>query len=333
MNSREWNKEEFLKTSSYYWQTCTLHTGVKLDLFTIADAGPLSAEEICRKVGGDLRGVSILLNALTAMELLIHEEGEYSNTPAAGRYLSKTSPDYIGYIIMHHHNLLESWRDMDKAVISGKPVRTRSSEATDIERESFLMGMFNLAMSMAPTLAEEIDLSGCRHLLDFGGGPGTYAVHFCLSNPGLEAKVYDLPSSRPFAEKTIEMFKISDRVKFIEGDFIKEEFQCHGEFDAAWLSHILHGEGPEDAEKIIGKAVSALKPGGKIFIHEFLLNNSMDGPLFPALFSINMMVGTEKGQSYSEEQLIIMLKKYEIKDIQRLNFIGPSQSGILAGIV
>jgi len=333
MDTRKWTKEEFLKTSSYYWQTCTLHAGVQLDIFSIIDSGSLSAQQISEQTESDPRNLSILLNALTAMGLLIHKKGSYSNTPDGAQYLSKTSPDYIGFIIMHHQNLLESWNNMPRAVTSGKPVRTRTSQATDSMRESFLMGMFNLAMSSAPVVAEKLDLSECSHLLDLGGGPGTYAIHFCLANPQLTAKVFDLPTSRSFAEKTIERFDISDRVEFTGGSFLEKDFPLSREFDAAWLSHILHGEGPEDAEKIIGKAVSVLKPGSKIFIHEFILNNSMDGPLFPALFSINMMVGTEKGQAYSEEQLCYMLQKNSVKNIQRINYTGPSQSGILSGMV
>ena len=59
--------------------------------------------------------------------------------------------------------------------------------------------MFNLAMNLAPVLVPKIDLSNRRHLLDLGGGPGTYAIHFCLNNPQLKATVYDLPTTRPFA--------------------------------------------------------------------------------------------------------------------------------------
>ncbi len=83
---------------------------------------------------------------------------------------------------------------------------------------------------------------------------------------------------------------------------------------------------------IINKAVSGLKPKGKIFIHEFIMNNSMDGPLFPALFSINMFLGTDNGQSYSETQLFAMLKNQGIKDIHRMNFVGPTESGIICGL-
>ena len=122
-------------------------------------------------------------------------------------------------------------------------------------------------------------------------------------------------------------------VKIDDGDdFIEDDFNYKNNFDAAWLSHIIHGEGPEDAEMIISKAVSGLKPKGKIFIHEFIMNNSMDGPLFPALFSINMFLGTDKGQAYSEAQLFTMLKNQGIKDIHRMDFVGPTESGIICGL-
>lgn len=333
MNEVDWNPGKLLDMSGYFWKTCTLHAGVKLEIFSIIGSDSLSSEEICKKIKGDMRGVSTLLNALTAMGLLKKEEGRYSNTPAAAKFLSKESPEYVGFMIMHHHHLIDSWSRMDQAVLSGKPLRTRASSSTEQQRESFLMGMYNIAMSIAPSLSKEINLTGCRHLLDFGGGPGTYAIHFCLNNPGLSASVYDLPTTRPFAEKTIGEFGLSDRIDFLEGDYLDDGFNYKGIFDAAWLSYIIHGEGPKDAEKIIGKAVSALKPGGKIFIHEFILNDNMDGPLFPTLFSINMLLQTESGQSYSEKHIFDMMIKHGVKDIKRLDFRGPNESGIIAGVV
>jgi hypothetical protein len=101
----------------------------------------------------------------------------------------------------------------------------------------------------------------------------------------------------------------------------------------AWLSQILHGEGPDDCEKMIQKTVSVLEPGGLILIHDFILNENLDGPLFPALFSLNMLVNTPEGQSYSEGQISSMLAGAGVKEIRRLSFQGPNDSGIVAGVV
>ena len=102
-----------------------------------------------------------------------------------------------------------------------------------------------------------------------------------------------------------------------------------GRYDAIWLSHILHGEGPDACRMIIQKAVGVLKPGGMIIIHDFILNNSMDGPLFPALFSLNMLLGTDSGQSYSEEQIIDMMSEAGIKDTRRIAVQSPNDSAII----
>lgn len=330
MNNNDWHPGKLLEMSGNYWKACTIHTGVKLDIFSVIAHKELIAEEIAKKINGEPRGVKMLLNALSAMKLLEKKGDTYANTKAAASFLSKSSPKYIGHMIMHHHHLVEGWANLDQAVITGSPVRERVSHAPEETRESFIMGMFAIAMSIAPGLAEKIDLSNRRCLLDLGGGPGTYAIHFCLKNPGLKADIFDLPTTRPFAEKTVAKFGLSDRIDFQAGSFIDDEIEST--YDVVWLSHILHGEGPEDCCKIIKKAVSALETDGMIMIHEFILDNTMDGPLFPAIFSLNMLLGTPNGQSYSEAQLMEMLQKAGVKDIRRLDFKGPTESGIITGI-
>ncbi|MFO7971271.1 MAG: methyltransferase [Desulfobacterales bacterium] len=331
MTAKELKPEEILKLSGGYWETCTLHAGVKLDVFTIIGKDHLKGENVADKIKGDKRGVKMLLNALSAMGLLVKKEDVYSNTPLSLTFLSKDSSRYMGHIILHHHNLVESWSRLDIAVRSGRSVRHRATHTDKEERKNFLMGMFNLAMNLAPVLVPKVDISGRRHLLDLGGGPGTYAIYFCMNNPRLKATVYDLPTTRPFAEKTIAKFKLQDRIDFKDVNYLEEDIE--GIYDVVWLSQILHGEGPEECRKIIGKAVSALEPGGVILIHDFILNDSMDGPLFPALFSLNMLLGTPSGQSYSERQIRDMLSNAGVREIRRIFFESPNDSGIITGIV
>jgi hypothetical protein len=152
-----------------------------------------------------------------------------------------------------------------------------------------------------------------------------------MNHPGLKATVYDLPTTRLFAEKTINRFELTDRIQFADGNYLKDPVK--GRYDAVWLSHILHGEGPDDCRMIIKKAVGALEPGGVILIHDFILNDSMDGPLFPALFSLNMLLGTESGQSYSKAQIKDMLADAGVKNIHRIAVPSPNDSAILIGSV
>lgn len=330
MEKRIWHPGELLATSGYYWQTCTLHAAVKIDLFTAVGNKMRSAEDVAARLKTDPRGTAMLMDALSAMGLLEKTAGAYSTTPESLKYLSKDSPAYIGYMILHHHNLVDAWSHLDEAVKTGRAVRRRANFQDPEIRKNFLMGMFNMAMNTAPRLVPLADLSGRHRLLDLGGGPGTYAIHFCRHNPDLQATVFDLPTTRPFALETIDRFGLGDRIGFMEGDYLTDGIP--GRYDVAWLSHILHGEGPADCQNIIDKAVFALEPGGLILVHEFILNDTRDGPIFPALFSLNMLLGTPRGQAYAEKEITGMLEKAGIGQIRRLHAETPNDSDVLAGV-
>ncbi len=331
MESEYRSANDLLNLSGSYWSTCTLHAGVKLDLFTPLSACSFTASKLAELVACDVRGLSTLLHALTAMGLLERQDDSFTAADIAAEFLSRTSPHYLGHILLHHHYLMYSWARLDESVRSGSPIRERYSHGDEKElREAFEMGMFDLAMQLAPRIVPQIDLGGCRRLLDLGGGPGTYAIHFCQHNPGLSAIVFDLPSTRPFAEKTINRFNLSDRIDFKQGDFLADSLG--GPFDVAWLSHILHGEGAAGCVEVLAKVKEALAPGGMILIQEFILDDSLDGPLFPALFSLNMLLGTANGQAYSWGQLEDMLATAGFRKLRRLLLQLPNGAGVIAAV-
>jgi O-methyltransferase domain/Dimerisation domain len=325
----EWSIGQLLSTSSSYWRSSTLHAAVKLDIFTALGAEQLSAAQLGEKLGASERGLSMLLNGITAMGLLEHDGELYKNTEFSRSHLVKGEPSYVGYIIMHHFHLVDAWAKLDEAVLEGVPVEKRSY-GEEAERKSFQMGMFNLAMANAPTISASVNLDGRHHLLDLGGGPGTYAIHFCLANPDLKATIYDRATTKPFALETTERFGVTDRVDFVTGDFNTDPIARA--YDVAWLSQILHSNTEEECKSLIQKTVEALEPGGLILIHEFFLNDTMDGPLFPALFSMNMLLHNY-GRSYSEKEVREMMRQAGARDIHRLNFQGPNDSAILSGTV
>ncbi len=331
MDDMTWSPPELLKLSGNYWSACALHAGVKLDLFTPLCDAPANAGTLAEKKGLDERGLAMLLDALAALGLLEKNGEQYQATRFSGQFLSTKSSSYLGHIIQHHHHLVDGWARLDQAVKTGQPVRRRvSHESEDVERESFLLGMFNLAMMLAPQVVQQVDLSGRRHLLDLGGGPGTYAIHFCQQYPQLRATVFDLAPTRPIAEETIKQFNLAERIDFVAGDFQKDLLP--GSYDVAWLSHVLHGEGEAGCAHMLKKTVDVLEPGGVLLVQEFILNNDRDKPLFPALFSLNMLLGTPEGKSYSEGEIMHLLELAGLVDIERLALDLPNGAGIISGV-
>src|SRR6185369_3905370 len=128
MEKSEWTIPDLLQLSGSYWGVCSLHAGVRLDVFTA-------------------------LNGVTSQGLLEKDSGGYRNTPFSAHNLVKGEPGYLGHIILHHHHLMPGWAHLHKAVINGGPVgRDFPQEDEAAERESFLMGMFNLASQLAPRI-------------------------------------------------------------------------------------------------------------------------------------------------------------------------------------
>jgi len=331
MDSFDWNPAELLALSGGYWSTCALHAGVRLGLFPALAAQPRTVAELAEEKGIPQRGLVMLLDALTAMQLLEKSSERYLMTPSAARYLDPASPEYLGHIIAHHHHLMSGWTRLDEAVRSGGPIRERvSHDADEEQRENFLLGMFDLGMLLAPRVAAAIDLSGRQQLLDLGGGPGTYAIHFCWRNPQLRATIFDLPTTRPFAEKTLTRFDMSSRIDFVQGDFTVDPIPdgC----DVAWLSHVLHAEGRGGCAALLRKTAAALEPGGLLLVQEFILRADRTGPLFPALFSLNMLLGTPEGQAYSEPELTELLSEAGFRQIERLPLELPNGVGILSAV-
>ena len=328
--SQDWNLGKLLGVSSAYWRGCTLQAAVRLKIFSLLDPKVQTAEEIAKNASTDVRATSLLLDALAAMGLLNKVKLHYTNSDFSTTYLREDSPEYMGHIILHHHHILDGWAQLDKAVCTGKKVEKRSY-GVDTERESFLLGMFNLAKELAPHIAANIDLSGRKRLLDLGGGPGTYSIHFCLANPELKAVIFDRPTTEPIAEKVVSSYALSDRISFESGDF-NTTTHATEKFDVAWLSHILHSNSYDECVQLIQKTVDALMPGGLLLVHDFILNTSKDGPEFPALFALNMLVGTDRGRSYSDKEITSMLERAGLTEITHHSIRAPNDSSILSAI-
>lgn len=321
---------DLIKTSNSYWVSCVIHAGVAHELFTALADKPLTSTEVANSRQLDQRAAAMLLDALSALHLLEKQNDHYSLQPQAARFLSKRSPEYIGHILMHHHHLMTYWSRLPEAVKKGESLKDSIIGTDDASvRESFLMGMFNLGSMLAPRVAEAVDLTGKKRLLDLGGGPGAYAIAFCQKNPELCAMVYDHPATRPFSEKQIANARLDKRIDFQDGNFHQDPLP--GTFDVAWLSHILHSNSPQQSANILAKAVTSLEPGGLLLIQEFILDDQKNSPLFPTLFSLNMLLVTPKGQAYSESDLKALMLDAGLDNIVRLPVNLPNGTGIMAG--
>ena len=84
--TREWTAEEILALGRSFQPVCVVAAAADLDLFAAIGDGAIGAEEAAGRVGGSLRGTTILLDALAALGFLARQDGRYS-VPASLRKL------------------------------------------------------------------------------------------------------------------------------------------------------------------------------------------------------------------------------------------------------
>ena len=110
---------------------------------------------------------------------------------------------------------------------------------------------------------------------------------------------------------------------------LSKDSEQHLGYIIAHHFHILYSMGPQMCREVIRKAVGTLVRGRILYIHDFLLNENRDSPLFPALFSLNMLVNTKEGRAYSEVETRTMMKDAGLSEVKRVSFESLNSSGIL----
>lgn len=317
------NPNKILELTRGAWKTQVLYTAVKLDVFTIISQGTETAKDIADKIGSTEDALERLLNACISLGLLSKKNDRYADTPESEEFLVKGKPHYLGDLVtMIGGDLYMLWGELADVVKEGTS-RHRLSERmkSPEEAKGFTRAMHNNAMAPARTMAEKIDFSGYKKLLDIGGGSGAYSIAITEKFPGIHATIYELPNVVSVAKDYIAEAQ-ADRVDTIEGDFHTDGLPS--DYDTALISQILHSYSPETCKEIISKAYNTLSDGGMLIINEFLLDDDKTGPEYSVLFSLNMLLESRgKGSSYTFSEISDWLREAGFKNISKVPLAGP----------
>ncbi len=126
----------------------------------------------------------------------------------------------------------------------------------------------------------------------------------------------------PTTKRITQKFGVGDRFNYVEGDILAANFGS--DYDIATLGHILHSEGEERSRQLLKKTFRALKSGGVIAIAEWLVNDDRTEPLPSLMFAVQMLVNTEKGDTFSFNEIKKWLEEAGFKKVRKLEAPGPS---------
>ena len=302
MAGKNWTVEDLVQLARAYQPACVIGAAAELDLFAKMGTLSFTAEEAAERLAADLRGISTLLDALAALELLQKDSDRYTVPETASVLLNGSHPGNQLGLIRHQLNCLRRWSKLAHVVKTGEAAPFDVSILGEkADYESFIEAMDNVSKPVADKVIGESNLPAFSLLLDIGGGSGTWTIAFLQAEPGAKAIIFDLPQVRTQAEDRIKRAGYAERVSFVAGDYYTDALPKGA--DLAWLSAIVHQNSREQNRSLFSRVHQALQPGGVIAIRDMVMEPSRTRPVMGALFAVNMLVGTRHGGTFTFEEL------------------------------
>jgi ubiquinone/menaquinone biosynthesis C-methylase UbiE len=265
------------------------------------------------------RASHVLVTALRAMGL-VNVDSDQRLSPsllALTHLIPGSTYDITGYIGLAADS--PGVREMTARLRSGRPVGsdepekgtafvmregTASAMDRDDEARRLTLSLAGRARNVAPALADRMDLSAATTLLDIAGGSGLYSIALLRRYPTFRAIVFDRGPVLKVAEEFAQKYGVADRLVCIAGDMFQVAWP---DCDAILLSNVLHDWDVPECRQLLERSAATLKKDGRLFIHDVLLNDALDGPLPIALYSAALFTLTE-GRAYSRAEYESWLK-------------------------
>jgi cyclopropane fatty-acyl-phospholipid synthase-like methyltransferase len=197
------------------------------------------------------------------------------------------------------------------------------------QTRAFVLAMHERARGIGSILPY-LNLEGRRHLLDVGGGPGTYSVALVQQTPGLRATVLDVPGVIEVAQELVNASGSADRVRLLAGDYLKSDFGTG--YDAVLLSGMMHRESPESCRLLLRKTFDALEPGGLAIVSDvFFDDETKRTPPFTVYFALNMMLTSDDGSAHAKTEMSAWMREAGFTRVEVRELPKPNAHSLVMG--
>jgi acetylserotonin N-methyltransferase len=279
---------------------------------------PATIDELAQRLDFDVRATGIVLRLLAALKLLVRRDGRYQLTDTANLYLVKSSRFYWGHMLRvgvsewHRDTALAKLKQKGSAESAGpegtprpsgagRPVDGWATGAIPLEQaERIAASMQSHSLPAAIAAARNYDFTGVERILDVGGGSGCFMIAMAQAHPQLKATVMELDTMCEVAARYIADGGVGARVDTNTVNMFRDTWPKG--YDAMFFSNIWHDWNFRTCAWLAARAYDALPRGGRIMLHEALLDDGGDGPPATAAFSMFMLLGTQ-GQQFTFAEL------------------------------
>src|SRR5213592_4423009 len=331
MKKRETKKltpERLQQFGFAYAPPLIISAAVNNKVFDTLQRGPKTLEQITKETGGSPRGLRTIMDALVGLELLKKDrQSRYSLTPESHAFLISEKPGTLaGFFGSILPVMTSRWLRLTDIVRDGRPAVAVNQETEGTEFFSQLVEtIIPMSYPGAQKLAGHLKIAKAKdqvRVIDLAAGSGIWGIAVAQKSPRVRVTAVDWAGMIPTTKRITQKFGVRDRFDFIEGDLLEANFGSG--YDVATLGHILHSEGEKRSQQLLKKVFRALKPSGTIAVAEWLVNDDRTKPLPSLMFAVQMLVNTEKGDTFSFNEIKNWLEEAGFKKVRKLEAPGPS---------
>lgn len=284
-------REENLRNSIFDilvapWTTCVVFTAIRLKIFTILSNKLMTVEKLSSNCSTIPHLLKPLLDACVSMGLIVSQTGNYMNSHFSRVYLVEGEPRYVGDLIQLQYNESSKW-DKLYDIIKGSKNISDEQHVDEVNHRTFIKAMNNLGMlGEAEALRNAVDITGCKKMVDAGGGSGLYSIVLCQKYSELKSTILDKSDTLVVTKEIIAGYKESERITLREADITKESFGKN--IDVVLLSDVIYDE--STAVSILRNAWNCLRKNGFLILRGYYSDPENTKRLFGALFVLNQLV-------------------------------------------
>jgi len=288
-----------------------LEIGV-FDAIAAAGEGGLTLEPLQRSCSITAPRLQTLLTSLVAIKSLKRDSatGAYTLSPNTASFLVTTSRHYYGDYLRYQmgRQFYHRMGALPDVMNTGEAPSYASWFSDPDVAATYTQAQHNGSVATAKYLIKKkVPLGGVGKMLDVGGGSGAFSYVFVEATPGLTSTVLELPEVCVTGNniKAKQSADVQERVGFVELDATSPNWPVNEtEFDIVLMSYIS-GSVPESIiGSLYANAYKALKPGGRLLVHDFMVNDSLDGPELGALWALQHVCVNADGLGLCPSEII-----------------------------
>jgi hypothetical protein len=263
----------------------------------LSSHGCATVEDICAGTILSEDGIDSLLPLLSSFGLIQRTNDGYQLTQLAEEYFLRESPFYVGPGLF-----LDCKKPLPPAYMksSSKPGAV-SVFQPETHWDPALRLEVQHSRNFAPGVvaARSGRFEGIRHLVDIGGGTGTIALPFVLDHPEASVTLVDLPAGLNVVGAILKAYGVEKQVKLREMDVFADPWGFSA-CDGMLFGNFYHMFNDVQCGRLSRMCLESLAPGGRVFLHEVLFDESKAGPMIAALWNANMRVIGGRQRTASE---------------------------------